>query len=298
MDQPNGLVGQTSNVIQEVPIMYDLLKDISSRPEPFSRYTVKDLWTRPHLSRQMLATHLDQESGMASRPFAAIDSIVGWLDSQLDLSGRTLCDLGCGPGLYAQRFSALGADVTGVDFSAHSLEYARATATENEQAIRYIHADYLLDELPTDFDVITLIFTDLGALAPEQRVALLGRMRSMLNPGGRIVVDVLGMGALAGKTDETQIEANMMGGFWSEDDYVCIQRSFVYPEERLTLDRFLIVEPSQSWQIFSWAQSFTPESLTAELNTAGFEVEQMVGDLAGAPLQPESDLIGVIARAF
>jgi hypothetical protein len=28
--------------------MYELLQDISQRPEPFSRYTAMELWTRPH----------------------------------------------------------------------------------------------------------------------------------------------------------------------------------------------------------------------------------------------------------
>jgi hypothetical protein len=35
--------------------------------------------------------------------------------------------------------------------------------------------------------------------------------------------------------------------------------------------------------------------LRAELQAAGFTVEQMVGDLNGAPLEADSELIGVIA---
>ena len=277
--------------------MYDLLQDIAQRPEPFSRYTAAELWTRPHLARQMLSFHLNQETDLASRRFEIIDQVVNWIDSELHLSDKSLCDLGCGPGLYAQRFSDKGAAVTGVDFSTRSLEYADLKARENEQTIRYIHADYLLDDLPTGFDIVTLIYTDLCVLSPEQRTILLGRMREMLNPDGRIVIDVAGMGLLTAKEECTVIDNQLMNGFWAKGDYVGIQRTFVYPDERLSLDRYLIVEPNETWQIFNWFQHYTPESLQAELHHAGLSVVQMLGDLTGKPLKPGGDFIGVIAGA-
>ncbi len=276
--------------------MYDLLQDISQRPEPFSRYTAKELWTRPHLARQMLQYHLSQETELASRPFETIDRIVAWIDSRLGLQGKRVCDLGCGPGLYAQRYAALGADVCGVDFSEHSLEYARRQASENKQPIRYIQADYLSDELPVGFDIVTLIYTDYSVLSPGQRSRLLKRIRKMLKPGGRLVMDVAGMGSLAAKEQCTLIENRLMGGFWAEGDYVGVQRSFVYPEESLSVDRFVIVEPTETWQVFNWFQYFSPGSLEGELGSGGFAVDGMFGDLTGQPLQEESDYIGVIAR--
>jgi len=274
--------------------MYDLLSDFSKRPEPFSRHTVKELWTRPHLARQMLGYHLSQETDLASRKVESIDRVVEWIDAQLDISEKRMCDLGCGPGLYTQRFASRGAKVTGVDISAHSLDYAGAQVA---RTIRYIEADYLSDDLPTGFDVITLIYTDLCAVSPTQRKKLLGRMREMLNPGGHIVLDVAAIGSLAQKEEVTIIQDKLMGGFWAPDDYVGIQRTFVYPEEHLSLDRYLIVETSETWQIYNWLQYFTPESIEAELQNAGFEVGQMVGDLTGVPLRTGSDLIGIVASA-
>ncbi len=274
--------------------MYELLYDISKRPGPFSRHTVKELWTRPHLARQMLTYHLSQETDLASRRYESIDQVVEWIDAQLDLSEKSLCDLGCGPGLYAQRFESRGAKVTGVDFSAHSLDFAKA---QGQQSVRYIEADYLVDDLPTGFDVVTLIYTDLCALSPEKRKKLLGRMRGMLNPGGHIIVDVAGIGSFASKEEVTIIEHNLMGGFWSAEDYVGIQRTFIYPDDNLTLDRYLIVQPSDSWQIYNWTQHFTPVSIETELQSTGFRIDQMAGDLNGTPLEPESDLIGIIASA-
>jgi len=275
--------------------MYELLKDISRRPEPFSQYTAMELWTRPHLARQMLHFHLNQDTELASRRFETIDQIVSWIDSRLGLFGKQVCDLGCGPGLYTQRFSSKGADVTGVDFSAHSLEYARLRAKQDKRSIRYVKADYLQDELPVGFDIVTLIYTDYSVLSPIQRASLLRRIRKMLGPGGRLVLDVAGMGSFTDKEECTLMEENLMHGFWAEGDYVGIQRSLVYPDEHLSLDRYVIIEPAETWQVFNWFQYFSPDSLKKELDSAGFAVESMVGGLRGEPLQTDGDFIGVVA---
>ena len=274
--------------------MYDFIHDISVRPEPFSRYTAKELWTRPHLSRQMLKFHLNQETDLASRRVEFIDKAVDWIDAQLDLSGKSLCDLGCGPGLYTQRFAALGAKVTGIDFSRFSLDYAR---DHSDHSIRYIHADYLADTLPSGFDVITLIYTDLCVLSPDQRAKLLGRMHEMLNPEGYIVIDVAGTRLLKSRQEVTLIEEGLMDGFWAAGDYVGIQKSFIYEAQHLVLDRYIIVEPDESWEIYNWFQHYTPQMIAEELGKAGFVVSSMVGDLAGAPLRSDGDLIGVMANA-
>jgi len=181
-----------------------------------------------------------------------------------------------------------------VDFSAHSLDFAKA---QGQQSVRYIEADYLVDDLPTGFDVVTLIYTDLCALSPEKRKKLLRRMHGMLNPGGHIIVDVAGIGSFTSKEEVTIIEHNLMGGFWSAEDYVGIQRTFVYPADYLSLDRYLIVQPSDTWQIYNWTQHFTPVSIEAELQSTGFRIDQLAGDLSGTPLEPESDFIGIIASA-
>jgi len=272
--------------------MYDFIHDISQRPEPFSRYTAKELWTRPHLSQQMLRFHLNQETDLASRRCEAIDRVVNWIDSQINLSNKSLCDLGCGPGLYTERFAELNAKVTGVDFSKYTLDYARE---QSKRPVRYIQADYLIDELPSGFDVITLIYTDLCALSKIQRRTLLGRMRGMLNSEGRIVIDVAGMGQFNNKDEITLIEDRLMGGFWSAGEYVGIQKSFLYQDQSLSLDRYVIVEPNETWQVYNWFQHYTPKSIEAELQEAGFNITEMVGDLTGEQLTADGDLIGIIA---
>jgi SAM-dependent methyltransferase len=168
-----------------------------------------------------------------------------------------------------------------VDFSRHSLLYAKR---QGSQSVSYIEADYLVDDLPSGFDLVTLIYTDFCSLSAEQRKQLLKRMRSMLNPGGHVALDVAGIASLSAKKERTIIEARLMDGFWAPDDYIGMQRTYVYSEECISLDRYLIVQPNDSWQIFNWTQHFTPLSIEEELGNAGFQVNHRAGDLSGRPL--------------
>jgi len=276
--------------------MYTLLHEFTHRHAPFSRYTARDLWTRPHIAQQMLTFHLDQGTDLASRTTDRIHAIVDWLERTIGLRGKRLCDLGCGPGLYAEQFAEQGADVTGIDFSRHSLDHAETSASHSGKDIRYLHADYLSDPLPGGFDIVTLIYYDYCALSPQQRSSLLEKIRSMLNHGGYLVMDAMGIPSLAARHEQTIIERNLMDGFWAAGDYIGMQRTTLYPDEAVCLDHFLIIEPDQQWQIFNWLQYFTPERLTEECREAGFTIETLAGSLAGDQLDRKSTALGIIAH--
>jgi 2-polyprenyl-3-methyl-5-hydroxy-6-metoxy-1,4-benzoquinol methylase len=278
--------------------MYDMLRKLASRPDPYSLMTIKELWTRPHIARQMLAYHLDQDNFLASRPIAVIEEIVDWLDGELSLAGKRICDLGCGPGLYSTRLAERGAKVTGVDFSATAIAYAESRLSSTGPGPRYLVADYLEDELPTGFDVVTLIYYDYCALSPADRHALLHRIRSMLNSGGKLVLDVLTDSAFSQLSEQLSIEERLMDGFWSESDYVGIHRTWVYQGQALSLDHYAIVERSGHWQVLNWMQYFSSERLVGELEEAGFSVRSLTGSLAGEVLTNASSEIGVIAETY
>lgn len=276
--------------------MYETLKKLAVRPAPYSSMTIKELWTRPHVARQMLAYHLDQDTHLASRPIAVIDEAVDWLHKELNLQGKKICDLGCGPGLYATRFARRGATVTGVDFSPVAIAHAESQVSSSHQGLDYLVADYMHDKLPRGFDVVTLIYYDYCALSPVDRGKLLRRIRSMLNPGGKLVMDVLTEQAFQDVREQVAIEDCLMGGFWSDADYIGMHRTWAYPDQMLSLDHYLIVEPSNHWEIFNWMQYFSPDRLVQELEAAGFIVCTLTGSLTGEALANATREISVIAE--
>lgn len=106
-------------------MLFEELKEINKRPEPFEFYTASDLWTDEHTSKQMLAFHLNPEIDVSSRKEAFIDRSVDWIATHLHIrAGTKIADFGCGPGLYTIRLAQKEAEVTGIDFSKRSIQYA------------------------------------------------------------------------------------------------------------------------------------------------------------------------------
>lgn len=82
-------------------------------------------WNDPAFSARMLREHLSQSHDQASRRTEKIESHVAWIHTHLLRSRPTrILDLGCGPGLFAERLAGQGHHVTGVDFNPASIAYA------------------------------------------------------------------------------------------------------------------------------------------------------------------------------
>jgi len=277
--------------------LYSILQEQNARPRPFSTYTAEELWTDPHVARQMLAYHLDPDQDLASRNHAFIQRSVRWLERTFELGeGRRVLDLGCGPGLYANALAASGASVTGVDFSRSSLDHARRVSESEGVEVAYHAGNYLTLDLTGSFDLVLLIFGDFCPLGPDQRRSLLDRIRGWLAPGGRFAFDVSSHAQYHGLEEFAQYEVFSDGGFWSAEPHFVFSNRFKYPEEMAYLDRYLVVEANRRRELFNWIQCYDLQSLEMEMNAAGWEVESTPGNLAGDPQTPGADFFGVVAR--
>ncbi len=276
--------------------MHAQLVDFFARPEPFSRYTTRRLWTDAHVARQMLAAHLDPGHDLASRRPATIDGFVSWLDGRIGLAGRRVLDIGCGPGLYCERMARRGAYVTGLDFSAHSLAHARRSATAAGLSVAYRDADYLVDPLPGPVDLVTLIYGDYCALSPDRRRLLLGRIAEILAPGGRFVLDLFSPGQFAALREVEGFAHHRDGGFWAEGDHYVFNAAFLYPEASISLERYLVVRPEESFEICNWMQYYTPSAIAAELAAAGYRASGALDFATGTPWQASATAFAVVAE--
>lgn len=261
-------------------MIYPALADFHARPQPFSRYTIDALWTDPHIGKQMLAFHLNPEHDAASRRASTIDATVGWIDRRFDLAGKRVLDLGCGPGLYATRMARRGARVTGLDFSPTSIAHAKASAP-GDVPLDYVLADYLAAPLPGAFDLVTLIYGDYCSLSPDRRQTLLARIAAALAPSGRLVFDVYSPGQLAALKEGVEYGHRYMNGFWAEEDYFAFKSTLLYPDDLISLERYLVATERREFEIFNWMQYFTPDSIAEELQPSGFAAEACLDLLTG-----------------
>jgi len=123
--------------------MLNKILEYLKKPELYAESTSK-FWDDDHISKGMLEAHLHPTWDAATRNYKFVDNSVEWI-SKLAPSEKykKLLDLGCGPGLYAERFVKKGYKLTGVDFSKRSIEYAKEKAKEKALDIEYIYKNYL-----------------------------------------------------------------------------------------------------------------------------------------------------------
>lgn len=277
--------------------MFEKLNEINTRPKPFEFYTAADLWTDEYTSAQMLAYHLDEEVDMSSRNGKFIDGSVEWIVSHFNVgAGTRVADFGCGPGLYTLRLARRQADVTGIDFSPRSIRYAREAAGKEGLPVNYINQNYLDYESEERFHLILMIMCDFCAIGPDRRKQMLATFHKHLEPGGAVLLDVYTLPGFEQREESATYAIGLLNGFWSSHRYYGFLNVFKYPEEKVVLDKYTIIEESRTRVVYNWLQYFSPGSLKQEFLDTGFAVEAIYSDVAGTPFQPESTEMAIVAR--
>jgi SAM-dependent methyltransferase len=277
--------------------MFKELKEINTRPLPFQFYTADELWTDEHTSKQMLEYHLNESIDVASRNKSFIEKSVRWITSHFNVDNNTeIADFGCGPGLYTNSLAEWGAKVTGIDFSENSLNYAKQVAAEKNLNVNYVLMNYLDFETTNRFDLIIMIMCDFCVLSPEQRKKMLLKFKSLLKPGGSLLLDVYSITGFEQKEELATYEWNQLNGFWSQEDYYCFVNTFKYKKEKVILDKYTIIEESRKRVVYNWLQYYSEKSLAKELEANGFAIEHLFSDVSGKAYTSDSTEMAIIAK--
>jgi SAM-dependent methyltransferase len=228
-------------------------------------------WTDPHIAPILLAEHLNPETDAASRRPAAIDATVSWLETKVLMGPSRILDLGCGPGLYAERLARKGHRVRGMDFSALSVEYARERAIAAGLDIEFEVGNYVKKDFGSGWDAVMMIYCDLGALMPDDRAAVLRKARACVKPGGAFVFDVVGEDCASGFSPSRNW-AVLDSGFWSAKPHVVLEESRHFPELKMIQRAALLAEEGtgrvERFMIRDWY--FSDEDLRKLVTDSGF----------------------------
>lgn len=244
-----------------------LLKE-TENPIPYVKGT-DTMWTDAHISKKLLELHLNPNVGIASRTFEAIDDTVDMIDKTIK-PGSNILDLGCGPGLYAERLAKKGHYVTGVDFSKHSIDYARKERDKNLSNIHYINENYLNLVFENEFDLVMMIYCDFGALIPEERNSMIEIIRRALKPKGLFLFDSISEAAVKKVSFGTSWEI-AESGFYSPDPYICLNKSFHFPESKAILDQHIVIMENKSVKLYRfWNHYFSVRDVRQLFLSRGF----------------------------
>jgi len=255
----------------------ELSQAFSIKPELYKEGT-HQMWTDPYIHQFLLSAHLDPLTDLASRKTVNINKTIDWIFHEYSGESLKILDLGCGPGLYTEKFASLGHQVTGIDFSNKSLEYARKSAIKNNLTISYIEADYCIYDFETGYDVIDLIFCDFGVLTRDMQKILLKKCYNALNKNGVLIIDAYNLRIIENREIETQSTVVEDSGFWRDHPYTCISNSFHYPVEQAFLDQYVILDTETAIYRF-YNHYYSVEQMSSLLKKSGFSNVEPATDI-------------------
>lgn len=253
---------------------------MSAKPDLYEKGTAF-MWTDEYISKQLLKIHLDPDLDLGSRKMSTVRLTADWiLETQAPKKNLKILDLGCGPGLYTEIFTKQGHQVTGVDISTMSIEYAKLSAEKKKLDIAYINANYLELELEAEqFDLIVMIYTDLGVLLPAERVQLLSMIHRVLKKGGTLIFDVLRDNDLEEKMTAKNWTA-AGGGFWRAGPHIALSESFLYKTPKVILYQHIVIDGTDQVDLFRfWTHFFSESDLERLLMPRGFTDLQFRRDI-------------------
>jgi len=245
--------------------------EICSKKPPLYEKGNSIMWTDEYISKQLLEIHLNPDLDLASRSQQSIDSTVEFILKSCGTTSLNILDLGCGPGLYAERLAEAGHRVTGVDFSDTSIEYASNQARTKNLDINYVCKDYLTLDYKDLFDMVLLVYTDFGVLIPSEREKLLSIIHAALKLNGTFLFDVINDKHLEQKFQEHHTWTIESGGFWNDSTYLALMNGFHYAKEKVFLQQHIIVDQTEKIRTYRfWTHYFEHADITKTLGNNGF----------------------------
>lgn len=288
--------------------LLDFIKLCMVKPALFEPGEAK-FWDDPHISKSMLEAHLNPNHDAASRKSETIDKTVKHLfESKVLKPGMKVLDLGCGPGLYAERLCRglvagkaccspmhpTGVEVVGLDISERSIEYAGKSAVEAGLKIEYHCMNFFDMDYTEDFDAVIQVYGELCTFSNEKRDSLLKLIHRALRKGGVFVFDV---STRAQRMKDGLKNGWYMseGGFWRSGNHLVLEQGFDYPEEEVWLDQYVVIDEQGAKVYRNWFHDYSFDSLDSVLISAGFKTRHVWNDLTGSGFTTGGDWIAIAA---
>jgi SAM-dependent methyltransferase len=256
-------------------------------------------WNEPDFSQRMLKEHLSQEHNAASRTFERIDQHVAWIHEHvLDEKLSRILDLGCGPGLYAQRLAKLGHHCMGIDYSPASIAHARSTATQENLDCTFLEADLREADFGTGYDAVMQIFGELNVFKPAHAEIILRKAYTALVPGGKLALEPHTFEAVEAWGKREPSWSSSSGGLFFETPHIVMQECSWDEAAQAATNRYYIVDALNA-DVIRYAQSiqaYNQQDYTALLEKCGYTNVKFYPSLTGKPDPEQPELLVILAQ--
>ncbi|MBD3372415.1 MAG: methyltransferase domain-containing protein [Candidatus Coatesbacteria bacterium] len=251
-------------------------------------------WNEADFSRRMLREHLAQGHDQASRRFETIDAQVEWMHQRLlDGEPTRVLDLGCGPGLYAQRLALLGHTVRGIDFGPASIEYAEAQAKKTGVDCEYVLSDLRDADFGAGYGFVLLIYGELNVFRPVDLRRILDKACAALAPGGTLLLEPHTAEFVERLGAKSELWYRSRGGVFGDEPHLVLMEHFWDEATRAATIRYFVI--TEDGAVTRYAQSFLAlqtGALGAMLKERGLETFTVYDCLGGKPVTRTDELRG------
>jgi SAM-dependent methyltransferase len=232
---------------------------------------------------------------MASRRGALIDGHVAWL-SALVPDGRRVLDLGCGPGLYLERFAQAGWHGVGIDVSPAAIDHGVSRTRELGVECTYLLGDLRSTSLSGGFDLVLCLFGELSTFPIEDVRGVVDSVTSHLNDRGRIVIELSTRAGLAGKASRPVSWYTANGGLLADGPHVVLRESHWFESEGASVERWWVLDELSSQPRMFGSTTWWHYDIDRAISGAGLVVDGRFADLAGAPHAEGSEFETLVLR--
>jgi SAM-dependent methyltransferase len=211
--------------------------------------------------------------------------------------GRIL-DLGCGPGLYAERLARRGHTCVGIDYSPASIDYARQTAQQEALACTYRCQDIRQADFGTGFDLAMLIFGEYNVFCPADARSILQKTRQALQPAGRLLLEVHSFETLYRMGHAPATWYTTQKGLFADQPHLLLEESFWSPESQAVTNRYFRIDAATG-AVRRYAasyQAYSEEGYRNLLAETGFTMDHNYPALGDVATDGSSEFIAITAN--
>jgi 2-polyprenyl-6-hydroxyphenyl methylase/3-demethylubiquinone-9 3-methyltransferase len=115
---------------------------------------------------------------------------LGYIKEIVDLSGKTIIDIGCGGGILSESMAFAGAKVTGIDMNKSVIDVAKLHQLESQASVEYVHtsAEEIAAERPGQYDIVTCL--EMLEHVPDP-ASIIRACAELVKPGGHLFFSTL-----------------------------------------------------------------------------------------------------------
>ncbi len=269
------------------------IRELSRKPFLFNK-DCGNIWTEEYIARQMLNAHLDPNFDGASRRSLIIDETVDFLHKKVLKPNSLILDLGCGPGLYAEKLCKNGHKVTGIDFSENTINHAKNSAKKQKLDIEYKLANIFNLNYFEEYDAVMQIYGEINTFSDIDRDELFNIVYKALKPGGLFIFDI-STPVLREKCGLKKSWYISEGGFWRDGTHIVFEDGFQYDND-IWLDQYIVVDKDEVKVYRNWFHDYTDEIISVIIQNHGFKIIKTMGNLTGETIKENSEWIAIIAQ--